>query len=74
MTTVLLQVSQGKRPCVEIIPERKPSECDQMISIMKQCWDQEHRKRPQFPGAETKKGEITITITKTKKVFVWVAH
>lgn len=48
MTTVLLQVSQGKRPCVELIPERKPGECDQMISIMTQCWDQDRRKRPQF--------------------------
>ncbi|XP_070827017.1 ankyrin repeat and protein kinase domain-containing protein 1 [Chaetodon trifascialis] len=48
VTTVLLQVSHGKRPCVEMIPEQKPHECDQMISIMRQCWDQDHRKRPQF--------------------------
>ncbi|XP_041796457.1 ankyrin repeat and protein kinase domain-containing protein 1 [Chelmon rostratus] len=48
VTTVLLQVSHGKRPCVEIIPEQRPHECDQMISIMSQCWDQDHRKRPQF--------------------------
>ncbi|XP_042270425.1 ankyrin repeat and protein kinase domain-containing protein 1 [Thunnus maccoyii] len=48
MTTVLLQVSHGKRPCMEMFPEQKPRECDQMISIMKQCWDQDHRKRPQF--------------------------
>nr|XP_046245706.1 ankyrin repeat and protein kinase domain-containing protein 1 [Scatophagus argus] len=48
VTTVLLQVSQGKRPCVDMIPEQKPCECHQMISIMKQCWDQDHRQRPQF--------------------------
>ncbi|XP_051254784.1 ankyrin repeat and protein kinase domain-containing protein 1 isoform X1 [Dicentrarchus labrax] len=48
VTTVLLQVSQGKRPSEEMIPEQKPNECDQMISIMKQCWDQDHRKRPLF--------------------------
>ncbi|XP_026152390.1 ankyrin repeat and protein kinase domain-containing protein 1 [Mastacembelus armatus] len=48
LTTVLLQVSHGKRPCVEMIPEQKPHECDQMINIMQQCWDQDHRKRPQF--------------------------
>ncbi|XP_070762509.1 ankyrin repeat and protein kinase domain-containing protein 1 isoform X2 [Enoplosus armatus] len=48
VTTVLLQVSHGKRPCMEMIPEHKPHECDQMISIMRQCWDQDHRKRPQF--------------------------
>uniref|UniRef100_A0A3Q1EJJ0 Ankyrin repeat and kinase domain containing 1 n=1 Tax=Acanthochromis polyacanthus TaxID=80966 RepID=A0A3Q1EJJ0_9TELE len=48
MTTVLLQVSEGKRPCVEMIPDEKPPECDQMVSIMNQCWDQDRRKRPQF--------------------------
>ncbi|XP_049582903.1 ankyrin repeat and protein kinase domain-containing protein 1 [Syngnathus scovelli] len=48
MTTVLLNVSHGRRPCVEIMPEQRPRECDQMISIMKQCWDQEQEKRPPF--------------------------
>ncbi|KAM4627537.1 ankyrin repeat and protein kinase domain-containing protein 1 [Polymixia lowei] len=48
VTTVLIQVSGGKRPSVERIPEDKPQECDQMISIMQQCWDQDHRKRPPF--------------------------
>lgn len=48
VTSVLLQVSQGKRPSVELIPEQRPPECHQMITIMKQCWDQDHRKRPQF--------------------------
>lgn len=50
MTTVLLNVSHGRRPCVEIMPEQRPRECDQMISIMKQCWDQEQNKRPLFSG------------------------
>ncbi|KAL3057339.1 hypothetical protein OYC64_007755 [Pagothenia borchgrevinki] len=48
MTTVLLHVSQGKRPSVELMPESKPPECDQMIGIMRHCWDQDLRKRPQF--------------------------
>lgn len=51
VTTVLLQVSQGKRPCVTMIPDQRPPECEQMISIMKQCWDDDHRKRPLFSGA-----------------------
>uniref|UniRef100_A0A3P9IUG6 Ankyrin repeat and kinase domain containing 1 n=1 Tax=Oryzias latipes TaxID=8090 RepID=A0A3P9IUG6_ORYLA len=45
---VILQVSQGKRPCLEFLPAPRPSDCDQMISIMKQCWNQDHSKRPQF--------------------------
>ncbi|KAM7399472.1 hypothetical protein PAMP_018743 [Pampus punctatissimus] len=48
ITTVLIQVSHGKRPSLEMLPEQKPHECDQIISIMEQCWDQDHRKRPQF--------------------------
>ncbi|XP_034460785.1 ankyrin repeat and protein kinase domain-containing protein 1 [Hippoglossus hippoglossus] len=48
VTTVLLQVSQGKRPCTEMIPEEKPCECDPLISLMQKCWDQDRRKRPLF--------------------------
>lgn len=55
MTTVLLQVSQGRRPCLEIIPEWSPSERDQIICMMKRCWDQEPRKRPQFSGADNER-------------------
>lgn len=57
MTTVLLQVSQGRRPCLEIIPEWRPNECDRIICMMKQCWDQEPRKRPQFSGADKEKAQ-----------------
>ncbi|KAK2847215.1 hypothetical protein Q5P01_010214 [Channa striata] len=48
VTTVLLQVSNGKRPCMDMIAEHRPNECDRMISIMQQCWDQDHRRRPLF--------------------------
>lgn len=52
VTTVLLQVSHGKRPCLDIIPEVRPQECNQMIRVMEQCWDQDHKKRPPFSGEE----------------------
>uniref|UniRef100_A0A8C6WL60 Ankyrin repeat and kinase domain containing 1 n=1 Tax=Neogobius melanostomus TaxID=47308 RepID=A0A8C6WL60_9GOBI len=48
MPTVLVQVAQGKRPSLEILPERKPQECVPLISIMKLCWDPDHHKRPPF--------------------------
>uniref|UniRef100_A0A3Q3G206 Ankyrin repeat and kinase domain containing 1 n=1 Tax=Labrus bergylta TaxID=56723 RepID=A0A3Q3G206_9LABR len=48
VTTVLLQVSDGKRPSVELLPEQRPPECDEMIHIMRRCWDHDHKKRPQF--------------------------
>ncbi|XP_041654039.1 ankyrin repeat and protein kinase domain-containing protein 1 [Cheilinus undulatus] len=48
MTTVLLQVSDGKRPSLELVPEPRPPECDQMIRIMALCWKQDPRSRPHF--------------------------
>uniref|UniRef100_A0A3B4VEK7 Ankyrin repeat and kinase domain containing 1 n=1 Tax=Seriola dumerili TaxID=41447 RepID=A0A3B4VEK7_SERDU len=64
VTTVLLEVAQGKRPCVEMIPEQMPHECDQMIRIMQQCWDQDHGKRPQFSDILMK----TETLSEVLKV------
>ncbi|XP_061682607.1 ankyrin repeat and protein kinase domain-containing protein 1-like isoform X2 [Syngnathoides biaculeatus] len=63
MTTVLLNVSHGRRPSVDLIPEQRPHECDQMISIMKQCWDQEQNKRPPF-SETVKKTEALSEVLK----------
>ncbi|XP_053729090.1 ankyrin repeat and protein kinase domain-containing protein 1 isoform X1 [Synchiropus splendidus] len=48
MTSVILSVSHGKRPRVEMIPEPRPRWCDHMVGIMTRCWDRERRKRPEF--------------------------
>ncbi|XP_056613035.1 ankyrin repeat and protein kinase domain-containing protein 1 [Triplophysa dalaica] len=48
MTEILLRVSSGKRPCVDNIPEDKPSECEKMISVMQQCWHQDCTQRLDF--------------------------
>uniref|UniRef100_A0AAV2IYV2 Protein kinase domain-containing protein n=1 Tax=Knipowitschia caucasica TaxID=637954 RepID=A0AAV2IYV2_KNICA len=45
---VLVQVAQGKRPSLEILPENKPQECEHIVSIMKLCWDHDQSKRPPF--------------------------
>lgn len=52
VTTVILQVSHGKRPSMEMLPDEKPPECGPLIGIMQQCWDQDHRKRPHFAGMD----------------------
>uniref|UniRef100_A0A8C7Z756 Ankyrin repeat and kinase domain containing 1 n=1 Tax=Oryzias sinensis TaxID=183150 RepID=A0A8C7Z756_9TELE len=79
---VILQVSQGKRPCLEFLPAPRPSDCDEMISIMKQCWNQDHSKRPQFLGndvisgpmdsqnnGDAKQGDDSVLSLLTKKDF-----
>lgn len=50
MTEILIKVSSGKRPGVEKIPEVKPPECEDMIGVMQQCWDQDCSRRPAFCG------------------------
>ncbi|KAM6987570.1 LOW QUALITY PROTEIN: ankyrin repeat and protein kinase domain-containing protein 1 [Tautogolabrus adspersus] len=63
VTTVLLQVSDGKRPSVELVPEQRPPECDQMIHIMRKCWDHDHKKRPQFSDT-VRKTEVLSEVLK----------
>ncbi|XP_072548231.1 ankyrin repeat and protein kinase domain-containing protein 1 [Salminus brasiliensis] len=48
MTEILIRVSSGKRPSVEKIPDDKPQECEDMIDLMQQCWDQDCSHRPAF--------------------------
>ncbi|KAL0973024.1 hypothetical protein UPYG_G00197880 [Umbra pygmaea] len=47
-TSVMMKVSSGRRPAIEMIPDDKPRECDQMIRIMEHCWDQDPEERPDF--------------------------
>ncbi|XP_062872589.1 ankyrin repeat and protein kinase domain-containing protein 1 [Trichomycterus rosablanca] len=51
MTEILIRVSSGKRPSVETIADDRPHECEEMIGMMQQCWDQDWSERPTF--AET---------------------
>ncbi|CAL8373161.1 unnamed protein product [Gadus morhua 'NCC'] len=54
VTTLLVQVSGGKRPSVDMVPDDKPPECGQMIDIMEQCWDQDLHTRPSFADIVSK--------------------
>ncbi|XP_014862944.1 PREDICTED: ankyrin repeat and protein kinase domain-containing protein 1 [Poecilia mexicana] len=64
VTKVLLQVSKGKRPCLEMIPEKRPPECDELICIMQQCWDKNPQKRPLFSDTVRK----TETLNEVLKI------
>ncbi|XP_056399631.1 ankyrin repeat and protein kinase domain-containing protein 1 isoform X1 [Hyla sarda] len=48
MMTVIVKVAAGQRPPLEDISEDGPVECQQMIDLMKRCWNQDPNKRPCF--------------------------
>lgn len=47
---IIVKVAAGKRPCLEPISDDWPGECQQMIDLMKRCWDQDPKQRPSFTG------------------------
>ncbi|NXX39928.1 ANKK1 protein, partial [Tricholaema leucomelas] len=48
MMAIIVKVAAGKRPCLEPISEEWPGECQQMVDLMKRCWDQDPKQRPSF--------------------------
>ena len=50
MMAVIVRVAAGKRPCLEPVSDDWPGECQQMVDLMKRCWDQDPKQRPSFTG------------------------
>ncbi|TFK01939.1 Ankyrin repeat and protein kinase domain-containing protein 1 [Platysternon megacephalum] len=48
MMAIIVGISAGRRPCLESIRDEWPGECQQMVDLMKRCWDQDPKKRPRF--------------------------
>ncbi|NXJ03479.1 ANKK1 protein, partial [Odontophorus gujanensis] len=48
MMAIIVKVAAGKRPCLEPISDDWPGECQQMVDLMKRCWDQDPKQRPSF--------------------------
>lgn len=63
LPNLLLQVSEGKRPCEKMLPDPRPLECEHMVNIMKQCWDQDPRRRPHF-SETVRKTEVLSEVLK----------
>ncbi|KAM6158957.1 ankyrin repeat and protein kinase domain-containing protein 1 isoform 3-T3 [Rhynchocyon petersi] len=49
MMTIIIQVAMGMRPSLQPISDEWPGEAQQMVDLMKRCWDQDPKKRPCFP-------------------------
>nr|XP_013814186.1 PREDICTED: ankyrin repeat and protein kinase domain-containing protein 1-like [Apteryx mantelli mantelli] len=48
MTAIIAKVAAGRRPCLEPVSDEWPGECQQMVDLMKRCWDQDPKQRPSF--------------------------
>uniref|UniRef100_A0A8C3SDN9 Ankyrin repeat and kinase domain containing 1 n=1 Tax=Chelydra serpentina TaxID=8475 RepID=A0A8C3SDN9_CHESE len=48
MMAIIVGISAGRRPCLESVCVEWPGECQQMVDLMKRCWDQDPKKRPRF--------------------------
>lgn len=51
MMTIIVRVATGGRPSLQPVSEEWPGEAQQMVDLMKRCWDQDPKKRPCFPGS-----------------------
>ncbi|XP_030633961.1 ankyrin repeat and protein kinase domain-containing protein 1 [Chanos chanos] len=64
---ILIRVSSGKRPHLEKIPDDKPKECEDMIGIMRCCWEQVVSERPAFSDI-VKETEVLSEVLKIPDV------
>ncbi|XP_060106948.1 LOW QUALITY PROTEIN: ankyrin repeat and protein kinase domain-containing protein 1 [Heteronotia binoei] len=48
MVSIIMGMAAGKRPCLDLICDDSPGECQQVVDLMKRCWDQEPKRRPSF--------------------------
>ncbi|XP_043852780.1 LOW QUALITY PROTEIN: ankyrin repeat and protein kinase domain-containing protein 1 [Dromiciops gliroides] len=48
MMTIIIRVASGTRPSLQPISDEWPGEGQQMVDLMKRCWDQDPKKRPCF--------------------------
>ncbi|XP_014640636.1 PREDICTED: ankyrin repeat and protein kinase domain-containing protein 1 [Ceratotherium simum simum] len=49
MMTIIIRVATGMRPSLQPVSDEWPGEAQQMVDLMKRCWDQDPKKRPCFP-------------------------
>uniref|UniRef100_A0A0P6JC46 Ankyrin repeat and protein kinase domain-containing protein 1 n=1 Tax=Heterocephalus glaber TaxID=10181 RepID=A0A0P6JC46_HETGA len=48
MMTIIIRVAAGMRPSLHPVSDEWPGEAQQMVDLMRRCWDQDPKKRPCF--------------------------
>lgn len=51
MMNIIIGVATGMRPSLQSLSDEWPGEAQQMVDLMKRCWDQDPKKRPCFSGS-----------------------
>lgn len=46
--TIIIQVATGRRPSLHPVSDEWSAESQQMVDLMRRCWDQEPKKGPAF--------------------------
>jgi len=46
--TIIIQVATGRRPSLQPVSDEWSAESQQMVDLMRRCWDQEPKKKPAF--------------------------
>jgi hypothetical protein len=53
MMAIIIRVAAGLRPTLQPVSEEWPGETQQMVDLMRRCWDQDPKKRPCFLGVHS---------------------
>lgn len=48
---IIIRVAAGMRPSLRSVSDEWPGEVQQLVDLMRRCWDQDPKKRPCFPGS-----------------------
>ncbi|XP_045692561.1 ankyrin repeat and protein kinase domain-containing protein 1 isoform X2 [Phyllostomus hastatus] len=49
MMNIIVRVAAGLRPSLHFVSDKWPGEAQQIVDLMRCCWDQDPKKRPCFP-------------------------
>ncbi|XP_073922809.1 ankyrin repeat and protein kinase domain-containing protein 1 isoform X3 [Castor canadensis] len=65
MMAIIIRVAAGLRPTLQPVSEEWPGETQQMVDLMRRCWDQDPKKRPCFLADITIETDMLLSLLQT---------
>ncbi|ELK11910.1 Ankyrin repeat and protein kinase domain-containing protein 1 [Pteropus alecto] len=62
MMAIIIRVGTGMRPSLQSVSDEWPGEAQQMVDLMRRCWDQDPKKRPCFPADITIETDMLLSL------------